>query len=390
MSAIKNILNRVDLLMNQMEEVFEQLRSQNEELARNVKKTLAREAVARALNESVFYAYGIEEVFDASVRLLSKLEYFDLVFFLCLDRFRESLKIEELYISDPFHREFALAVISYLWDDPNFLKRGFEIRKDFLRDTEYRSFVGVPFGTEDFTGLIGVFSKYERFPDDQDLSFLEDLSKGLSVGVRQELLLIRLREQAQKLKESLDNSISLVEKIIELKDPYGRTHGENVADLAFLIGKKLGLSEERLEFLRLAAKIHDIGKVGLPVEILNKPAKLTELEHEVIRLHPGIAYDFLRDLSFPLPIAEIIFQHHERLDGSGYPRGLKGEEIMLEARILSVAEVVESMSHFRVWRDAFPIADVLNYIKSNRGVLFDPKVVDACVSVFEEGFKFRS
>ncbi len=248
----------------------------------------------------------------------------------------------------------------------------------------------VPFGTEDFTGLIGVFSKYERFPDDQDLSFLEDLSKGLSVGVRQELLLIRLREQAQKLKESLDNSISLVEKIIELKDPYGRIHGENVADLAFLIGKKLGLSEERLEFLRLAAKIHDIGKVGLPVEILNKPAKLTELEHEVIRLHPGIAYDFLRDLSFPLPIAEIIFQHHERLDGSGYPRGLKGEEIMLEARILSVAEVVESMSHFRVWRDAFPIADVLNYIKSNRGVLFDPKVVDACVSVFEEGFKFRS
>ncbi|MEO0246578.1 MAG: hypothetical protein ABIM20_01160 [candidate division WOR-3 bacterium] len=144
MSAIKNILNRVELLMNQMEEVFEQLRSQNEELARNVKKTLAREAVARALNESVFYAYGIEEVFDASVRLLSKLEYFDLVFFLCLDRFRESLKIEELYISDPFHREFALAVISYLWDDPNFLKRGFEIRKDFLRDTEYRSFVGSP------------------------------------------------------------------------------------------------------------------------------------------------------------------------------------------------------------------------------------------------------
>ncbi|MEO0242748.1 MAG: hypothetical protein ABIM42_06930, partial [candidate division WOR-3 bacterium] len=259
MSAIKNILNRVDLLMNQMEEVFEQLRSQNEELARNVKKTLAREAVARALNESVFYAYGIEEVFDASVRLLSKLEYFDLVFFLCLDRFRESLKIEELYISDPFHREFALAVISYLWDDPDFLKKGFEIRKDFLRDTDYRSFVGVPFGTEDFTGLIGVFSKYEGFPDDQDLSFLEDLSKGLSVGVRQELLLIRLREQAQKLKESLDNSISLVEKIIELKDPYGRIHGEYVADLAFLIGKKLGLSEERLEFLRLAAKIHDIG-----------------------------------------------------------------------------------------------------------------------------------
>ncbi|MGB9910276.1 MAG: HD-GYP domain-containing protein [Candidatus Hydrothermia bacterium] len=386
--SIDIVLKHVDDLMKQMEGLLAEFRSQNEALAEKVKKRFAREAVARAVAEAVFYAYDIGEIFDLAVRALSKLEKYDLTFFLILERFRESNSLRELYISDPNLKEFIKSMVFDLLNSAQPFYKGFNVNKKIPGSLSYKVFFSVPCEVEDMSGILGVFSNSDDFPEEEDFIFLEDLITSLSIGIRQEMMLKKLAKLADKLRDNLNSSISLIQKIIELKDVFGRVHGENVASLVNLIGKKLGVPEDRLECLIYAAKIHDVGKVGLPVEILNKPGALSEIEYEIVKLHPQIAYEFLRDLSFPLLMAEIIYQHHERLDGSGYPRGLKDDEILFEARILAVCEVVEAMSHFRTWRDAIPIEKVLSYIEENKGVLFDPRVVDACIAVFKEGFSF--
>ncbi len=386
--SLEKVLNHVDDLMRQMEGLLAQLRTQNEELAEKVKKRIACESVARAITESVFYAYNIEETFDLAVRLLSRLENYDLAFFLILERFRESNSLRELYISDPNLKEFVMSVVFDLLNSAEPFYKGFNVSKKIPGGLSYKVFLSVPCEVEDISGILGFFSNFNGFPEEEDLIFIEDLITSLSIGIRQEMMLEKLAKQADELKNNLNSSISLIQKIIELKDAFGRVHGENVASLVNFICKKLGVPEDRLEYLVYAAKIHDVGKVGLPVEILNKPGALSEIEYEIVKLHPQIAYEFLRDLSFPLLMAEIIYQHHERLDGSGYPRGLKDDEILFEARILAVCEVVEAMSHFRTWRDAIPVEKVLSYIEENKGILFDPDVVDACIAVFKEGFSF--
>jgi HD-GYP domain-containing protein (c-di-GMP phosphodiesterase class II) len=147
----------------------------------------------------------------------------------------------------------------------------------------------------------------------------------------------------------------------------------------------MGLPEERVEGLRMAGLIHDIGKISVPAEILSKPAQLTELEYAMVKAHSQAGYDILNGtIDFPWPVAQIVFQHHERIDGSGYPRGLPGKEIILEARILGVADVVEAMASHRPYRSARGIDKALEEISQNRGVLYDPEVVDTCLKLFAE------
>ncbi|MCR4433696.1 MAG: HD domain-containing protein, partial [Caldiserica bacterium] len=140
----------------------------------------------------------------------------------------------------------------------------------------------------------------------------------------------------------------------------------------------------RIKGLRYAALLHDLGKLGIPLEILSKPGKLNEMEFNLIKIHPQISYSILKNIPFPWPVAEIAYEHHERLNGSGYPRGLKGEEILLEARILGVADVVEAMSSHRPYRPALGIEEALKEIESKKGKLYDPEVVDACLRLFKE------
>lgn len=137
----------------------------------------------------------------------------------------------------------------------------------------------------------------------------------------------------------------------------------------------------------MAGIIHDLGKINVPAEILSKPGKLSELEFNLIKTHPQTGHDLLKDIKFPWPIAAMILQHHEKMNGSGYPNGLKGEEIMVEARILTVADIVEAMSSHRPYRSALGIEKALGQIKMDRGTLLDPDVVDACLKVFEQGYK---
>ncbi|MBU1214579.1 MAG: HD domain-containing protein, partial [Gammaproteobacteria bacterium] len=152
------------------------------------------------------------------------------------------------------------------------------------------------------------------------------------------------------------------------------------------IAQKLGLDEDRIKGIRMGATIHDIGKIGIPAEVLSKPSRLTEIEMRIVHEHARMGYDILKEVRFPWPVADIAYQHHERIDGSGYPQGLKGEGIALEARIVAVADVVESMATHRPYRPALGISAAREEIVAGRGTKFDPQVVDACLQVLDGGF----
>ena len=161
-------------------------------------------------------------------------------------------------------------------------------------------------------------------------------------------------------------------------------HQRGVADLAQAIARRMALTEERIEGIRLAALVHDLGKISTPAEILAKPTRLTEMEMSLIRIHPRSGYEILKRVQFPWPIAQVILQHHERDNGSGYPLGLSGPDILLEAKIMGVADVVEAMCSHRPYRPALGIEKALTEIRKNRGTLYDPGAVDACLAYFNE------
>jgi PAS domain S-box-containing protein len=199
-----------------------------------------------------------------------------------------------------------------------------------------------------------------------------------------------LRQSYVKLRRTLEGTVHALVSAIEMRDPYTAGHQRRVTLLACAIAKEMGLAEEQVEGIRMAGLIHDLGKINVPAEILSKPAQLTELEYGLIKMHPQIGHDVLNTIDFPWPLAQIVLQHHERMDGSGYPQGLSGEDILLEARILGVADVVEAMASHRPYRSARGIDEALEEISANRGIFYDPEVVDTCVKLFtEKGFKFE-
>ena len=194
------------------------------------------------------------------------------------------------------------------------------------------------------------------------------------------------KRASKKLEAAFDALVRIASDIVSAKDPYTAGHQKNVSDLAVAIGKKMGLNYETLTCLKFAVLLHDIGKISIPSEILTRPVKLSNIELSLIKEHSRNGYNILKDIDLPWPIADIVLQHHERLDGSGYPNGLKNDEIRLESRIIAVADVVEAITSHRPYRQALGIEHALNEIKKNSGILYDPAVVEACVQVFEDGY----
>jgi putative nucleotidyltransferase with HDIG domain len=200
----------------------------------------------------------------------------------------------------------------------------------------------------------------------------------------------KLKDTLESLRKAVGTTIQVMVSAVEARDPYTSGHQIRSANLARTIATEMGLSQEKIEGIRMAGSIHDIGKLSIPAEILSKPTKLSELEFSLIKEHAQQGYEMLKNVESPWPLAEIVYQHHERMDGSGYPRNLKGDEICMEARILAVADVVEAMASHRPYRPALGIDAALNEIEKNRGTLYDKAVVDTCLKLFrEKGFKLE-
>ena len=192
------------------------------------------------------------------------------------------------------------------------------------------------------------------------------------------------KQSFARMRKALSATVHAISTVVELKDPYTFGHQRRVADLSRSIAREMGLSADRQDFIRTSTTIHDIGKIAIPSEILSKPTKLTDLEFNLIKTHARSGYDILKDIVFPWPVADVVLQHHERMNGSGYPQGLKGNDILLEARILAVSDVVESMASHRPYRPALGIETALDEIRKNKGILYDIDVVDACMKLFRE------
>ena len=200
----------------------------------------------------------------------------------------------------------------------------------------------------------------------------------------------KLYQTMERLKKTLEGIIHATEKIIETRDPYTAGHQRRVASLAKAIASNMGLDENIIEGIYMVGVIHDLGKISVPAEILSMPRRLTNAELALIRTHPQTGYDILKPIDFPWPVAEIVLQHHERLNGSGYPNRLESNEIMLEARILAVADVVEAMASHRPYRAAFSLKRALGEINQNKDILYDLKVVKSCLDLFNnKKFKFN-
>jgi putative nucleotidyltransferase with HDIG domain len=197
-----------------------------------------------------------------------------------------------------------------------------------------------------------------------------------------------LKETLVNLRKALNTTVQVMVSAVEARDPYTSGHQIRSADLARTIATEMGLPQEKIEGIRMAGTIHDIGKLSIPAEILSKPTKLTDIEFSLIKEHAQKGYEMLKDVESPWPLAEIVNQHHERMDGSGYPRNLKGDDILIEARILAVADVVEAMASHRPYRPGLGIDAALNEIEKNRGIFYDDTVADACLRLFrEKGFQ---
>jgi len=193
-----------------------------------------------------------------------------------------------------------------------------------------------------------------------------------------------LEQSFESLKKAMHSTIEAISMTVEKRDPYTSGHQQRVAILAKNIAVELGLTKSQIECIYMAAAIHDIGKISLPAEILVKPIALSEIEINLIQTHAQAGYDILKGIEFPWAIADIVLQHHERMDGSGYPKGLAGNDIVFEARIICVADVVETMASHRPYRPSIGMDKALEEIANNRGILYDPQVVDACLRLFKE------
>ena len=220
---------------------------------------------------------------------------------------------------------------------------------------------------------------------DGTTKFLLGISEDITERKRsEEKLLLTL----ESLRKAIQTTIQVLVSAVESRDPYTAGHQIRSAELAQAIAKEMGLPQEKIDGIRMAGSIHDIGKLSIPAEILSKPTKLTALEFSLIKEHSRIGYEMLKDVESPWPLAQIVYQHHERMDGSGYPQGLKGDDILLDARIMAIADVVESMSSHRPYRPALGLDLALEEISRNKGIVYDVDAVDACQRLFrEKGYK---
>ena len=264
-------------------------------------------------------------------------------------------------------------------------------------DCGFRAVLALPLRVSDGrTGALCVYGVDERAFDAEQVELFTQLADDLVIGIdlrrleREQLHYEAERANgAERLQRALTGAVESVALTIEKRDPYTAGHQRRVARLGGAIAELMGLEPDVVDGIRLGGIIHDIGKIYIPAEILNRPGRLDTVEMNLIKTHPRVGYDIIKGVDFPWPVAAMVLQHHERLDGSGYPQGLKGDDIVLEARVLAVADVVEAITSHRPYRPGLGIEVALGEIEAHRGNYYDPAVVDACLRLFrEQGFCF--
>jgi HD-GYP domain-containing protein (c-di-GMP phosphodiesterase class II) len=227
-------------------------------------------------------------------------------------------------------------------------------------------------------GALSIYSDEVGTFSPQSVGLLQELADELTYGIA------RLRDAA-RLSRSLKATIGALATMSEIRDPYTAGHQCRVGALSAAVAVALGLSDDVVSGIRVAGELHDIGKIAVPTEILSRPVKLTPAEMELVKCHPRSGFDIVRGIDFPWPVAEMVLQHHERFDGSGYPLGLRGDQVLQGSRILAVADTVEAMSNHRPYRPALGLEMALAEITAGAGLRYDPEVVAACVGLFEQG-----
>jgi putative nucleotidyltransferase with HDIG domain len=238
-------------------------------------------------------------------------------------------------------------------------------------------------------GVLHVQShRYDAYTD-ADAELLSGLGNVAGAAICNAQLVQKIEDDAKQLRLALAGTVNALSQLSETRDPYTAGHQRRVAALACAIGWRMGLDSEAMEFLRIAGLLHDIGKMSVPAEILVKPSSLTSAEYSLLKAHPEVGFTILESADVPGKVAAIVLQHHERLDGSGYPNGIRGDAVVLEARILGVADVVEAMSSHRPYRAALGIDAALREVTSGVGSVYDADVVAACVAVFADGFAWE-
>ncbi|MEN6368675.1 MAG: HD domain-containing phosphohydrolase [Thermotogota bacterium] len=286
-------------------------------------------------------------------------------------------------------------------------------KQEILHEAGIRSYLVAPLRARgELIGSINVGFSLPNGASDDAVQAAEDLANQLAVALRQAQLRQHVERQALELEQdvkelieakakteesyrqlarTLNQTVEALAAAIEVRDSYTAGHQRRVTELAVAIAERIGLPGEALQGLRVASVVHDIGKLAVPAELLSKPSKLTTTEFRLIQTHPDVAREILSSIEFPWPVASIVSQHHERMDGSGYPLGLPGDKILLEARILAVADVVEAMVSHRPYRPALGVDAALSEIRAGRGTRYDPNAADACIALFEAGeFHFGS
>ncbi len=268
---------------------------------------------------------------------------------------------------------------------------------DEARKRGYASSIALPLIEEGRVfGTLNIYAAKESAFDAEEEKLLLELASNLAYGIislRAGKKCRRAEKEFEKIFHKLRRisaeTINALASIFEKRDPYTAGHQKRVVELAGSIAQKMGFSEERVEGVRVAGILHDIGKIQVPAEILSKPIQLNESEINYIKTHPQVGYDILKDIEFAWPIAQIVLCHHERIDGSGYPFGLSGEDILIEARIIAVADVIEAISSHRPYRPALGIDKALEEVSQNKGTFYDPVVVETALKLFnEKAFQF--
>lgn len=286
----------------------------------------------------------------------------------------------DYYLTKPYNEELLLGVVDSIFS--NSRSMGDNRRDTLTRKVNEKS---VDITTSSDQTLNFLLSTYENLlSHNRTLTNAKQQLRKLNSQLE-----AKVREKTESIEKTLNGVVSALATAVEMRDPYTAGHQLRVSQLACAIAGHIGLSSEQIQGIRVMGFLHDIGKIIVPAEILSKPSKLTDYEFNFIKAHPEAGYNILKGIDFPWPAATAVLQHHERIDGSGYPSGCMGDDIIIEAKIIAVSDVVESMASHRPYRAALGIEAALEEIGKNEGITYDFEVVEACLELFHErGFQF--